>query len=236
VVAAIDCGNLRPVAELVRHKNSAAEIIIAADDDWKTACPRTGNPGLHHARMAAGAIDAGIAVPNFSGKKAANRRDGDTDFNDLANYLGPDAVKRSLAATMTPDRCLLQQLGAEPFDALKPAIAGELADIRLRDRAEFAKLRIELRGKGVRSGLLDEAVEEQEEDVGAEVHPKQVDVLLGLANGNNVELFHTEDKTAYIAIVEDGHRKVHAVKSRELRRWLQSGYFDKKKSAPRQNG
>jgi hypothetical protein len=229
VVAAIDCGNLQPVAELVRQRNPAAEIIVCADDDWKTACSRTGNPGLHHARMAAGAIDGAIAIPNFTGK-ANNRRERDSDFNDLADLLGFDAVKRSLMETMTADRCLLQQLKAEPFDALKPAVAAELADLRLRDRSTFAKLRIELRQAGVRSALLDEAVDEQEED--EPQHHKQIDVLLNLVKNNDIELFRTEDHTAFAAIVIDGHREVHAVKSRDFNRWLRNGYFDQKKSAP----
>src|SRR5262249_61661538 len=78
VIAAIDCGNLKPVAERVRQKNPAAEIVICADDDWKTADKAIGNPGLHHARVAARAIGAAIAVPDFSGR-AQNRRDRDTD-------------------------------------------------------------------------------------------------------------------------------------------------------------
>jgi phage/plasmid primase-like uncharacterized protein len=232
VVAAIDCGNLLPVAKTVRERNPAAEVVICADDDWKTACKHTGNPGLHHARMAAGSIDAAIAVPNFSGKEVSNRREGDTDFNDLATYIGVDAVKRSLITTVTPDQCLLQQLKVEPFDALKPAIAGELADLKLRERGTFAKLRKELRGEGVRSAQLDEAVEEQEEDDGEQVHQKQADVLVGLARKNDVELFHTADHTAFAAITVDGHREVHQVRSTDFRRWLRDGYFDAKKSAP----
>ncbi len=224
VVAAIDCGNLQPVAELVRQKNPDAEIVVVADDDWRTA----GNPGLHHARLAAGAVDGAIAVPNFG----PNRRDKDTDFNDLADYIGADAVRNSLAATMTPDRCLARQLDAAPFDALRAEMARELADLRLRDRSAFAKLRLVLRKAGVRSKLLDEAVDEQEEDDGADLHPKQVDVLLGLVNKNDVELFHTEDHTAFAAITIDGHREIHAAKSTEFRRWLRNGYFDVKKSAP----
>jgi len=231
VVIALDCGNMEPVAELVRQKNPAAEIVVCADDDWKTACTRTGNPGLHGARAAAGAIDAAVVIPDFSGK-ADNRRDKDTDFNDLANFLGVDAVRRSLSARVTPDQCLARQLNAEPFDAVRPAIAKELADLRLRDRGAFAKLRISLRKAGVRSKLLDEAVDEAEEEDPEPVHQKQVDVLLSLVRGNDVELFHTEDKTAYAAITVSGHREVHAVKSTEFRRWMRDGYFDAKKSSP----
>ncbi len=226
VIVALDCGNLEPVAELVRQKNQAAEIVICADDDWKTA----GNPGLCGARAAAGAADAGIVIPDFSGK-ADNRRDKDTDFNDLADLLGPDAVKRSLATKMTPDQCLVRQLEGEPFDALRDAVAKELADLRLRDRGAFAKLRLSLRKAGVRSALLDEAVDEQEEDE-EPVHQRQADVLLGLARKNDVELFHTEDRTAFAAITVDGHREIHAIKGSDFRRWLRNGYFDAKKSSP----
>jgi phage/plasmid primase-like uncharacterized protein len=228
VIVAFDAGNLQPVTEAVRRQFPSAEIVVAADDDWKNE--KDANPGLRHARAAAGAVDGSIAVPDFSGK-AANRRDKDTDFNDLAGYIGPDAVKRSLAATMTPDQGLVRQLDADPFAALKDVIAKELAGLRLRDRSAFAKLRLALREAGVRSAILDEAVDEQEDD-DEQVHHKQVDVLLALVKNNNVELFHTEDHTAFAAITVDGHREICAIKSTEFRRWVRNGYFDLKKSAP----
>jgi phage/plasmid primase-like uncharacterized protein len=231
VIVAFDGGNLEPVARTVHERFPGAEIVIAADDDWKRE--QEANPGLRHARAAAVAAGGSVVVPDFSGKNGVtNRDDKHTDFNDLSNFLGADAVKRSLAATMTPDQCLERQLDANPFAALKDAIAKELADLKTRDRSAFAKLRQKLKGAGVRCALLDEAVEEQEEDDGEELHQKQVDVLLALVKNNDVELFHTEDHTAFAAITVDGHREIHAVKSTEFRRWLRNGYFDQKKSAP----
>jgi len=229
-IAAIDGGNLKPVAEAIHQRFPNAEIVIAADDDWKTNTLKDANPGLRCARAAAAAVDGSLVMPDFGGK-AENRRDGDTDFNDLAVYIGAGAVKRSLEAKMTPDRCLELQLERDPFAALKDHIAGELADLRQRDRSAFAKLRIDLRKAGVRSKLLDEAVDEAEEE-DDEAHQNQVDVLLGLVRKNDVELFHTEDHAAFAAIAIDGHREIHAVKGTEFRRWLRNGYFDQKKSAP----
>lgn len=47
------------------------------------------NPGLTKARAAALAVGGFLAVPDFG----ANRPDGATDFNDLHQLAGPDAVK-----------------------------------------------------------------------------------------------------------------------------------------------
>jgi len=224
-VAATNDKNLLPVAEAVRQKYPSAEIVLCADDDHKTK----GNPGLRAARAAARAVNATVVAPEFG----QNRRDKDTDFNDLATFIGPDAVKRSIAATMAPDECLVKQLEVDPFAALLDPIAKELADLKQRDRGTFAKLRLDLRKARVRSALLDEAIDEQEEGESEEQGAKQVDVLIGLAQNNNVELFYIDDFTTFAAITTaDGHREIHAVKSTEFRRWLRNGYFDLKKSAP----
>jgi len=71
-------------------KYPALQIIIAADDDHLTA----GNPGLTKARAAAQAVAGLVAVPDFG----SNRPDKATDFNDLHQIAGPDAVKRCLDA------------------------------------------------------------------------------------------------------------------------------------------
>jgi phage/plasmid primase-like uncharacterized protein len=226
VIIAFDGGNLEPVARTAHERFPGAEIVIAADDDWKRE--KEANPGLRHARAAASAVHGSIAVPEFG----QNRRDKDTDFNDLATYIGADVAKSSLAATMTPDQCLERQLDADPFVALKDAIAKELADLKTRDRSAFAKLRQKLKGAGVRCALLDEAVEEQEEDDGEELHQKQVDVLLALVKNNDVELFHTEDKTAYATIAVDGHHETYPVGSTDFRDWLVHKFYKLKKSSP----
>lgn len=79
VLAAVDAGNLLPVAQAVRARHPDAQIIVAADDDRLTA----GNPGLAKAREAAAAVGARLIRPEWPpGAPLAM-----TDFNDLAAWL-----------------------------------------------------------------------------------------------------------------------------------------------------
>jgi putative DNA primase/helicase len=59
VAVAFDCGNLEPVAKVLRAKYPQAAITICADNDTQTA----GNPGLTAARIAAAAIGGTVAIP-----------------------------------------------------------------------------------------------------------------------------------------------------------------------------
>ena len=95
VAVAFDAGNLALVARAIRAKYPAARIVMCADDDWKTVHPVTGapmNPGLDAACAAANAANAALAVPVFG----EGRRDGDTDFNDLAALAGLGTVRAQI--------------------------------------------------------------------------------------------------------------------------------------------
>ena len=89
VAVAFDASNLEPVAGALRAKYPSLKIIIAADDDHLT----DGNPGLIKARAAARAVGGLLAVPIFP----AGRPDELTDFNDLHQLAGADAVKACIA-------------------------------------------------------------------------------------------------------------------------------------------
>jgi putative DNA primase/helicase len=92
-VAAMNCGNLLPVAEALRTKWPERDIILAADSDQWT----DGNPGLTKAAAAARAIGAKLAVPKF--KDCAENP---TDFNDLQTLEGVNTVKDQIEAATTP--------------------------------------------------------------------------------------------------------------------------------------
>jgi len=79
VLAAIDAGNLKPVALVARRCWPSAELVIAGDDDRLTAS----NPGATKARAAAIASGALLALPEWP-EAAPNHL---TDFNDLATWL-----------------------------------------------------------------------------------------------------------------------------------------------------
>jgi putative DNA primase/helicase len=73
VLAAMNAGNLEPVAKAAKHWWPHLPLVIAADNDHATA----GNPGLTKARAAALATGAtAVAPPTMPGV---------TDFNDLGH-------------------------------------------------------------------------------------------------------------------------------------------------------
>lgn len=79
-LAAIDCGNLEPVARALRERWPDTAIVIAADDDRLTE----GNPGLSKARAAARAVGARLIRPRWPADAPPNL----TDFNDLVCLVG----------------------------------------------------------------------------------------------------------------------------------------------------
>ena len=110
VAVAFNAGNLEAVALALRAKYPAIKIIVAADDDHQT----DGNPGMTKAKAAALAIDALMAVPSFS----AGRPDKATDFNDLHQLAGADAVKACI-----DDAALCAPAGVDEWPELQPLIA-----------------------------------------------------------------------------------------------------------------
>ncbi len=84
VLAAIDAGNLEPVALAARHCWPFSDLVIAGDDDRRTP----GNPGATKARSAAIAADALLALPQWPAGSPKTL----TDFNDLAVWLATDII------------------------------------------------------------------------------------------------------------------------------------------------
>lgn len=85
-VAAFSANNLVATAKALHELFPKAQIIMCADDDYKTK----GNPGVTDATKAAQAVGGAVLVPNFGD----DRPDGATDFNDMAAHLGKEAVAR----------------------------------------------------------------------------------------------------------------------------------------------
>jgi len=84
VIAAMDAGNLMPVAAALRARFPAADLVLVADNDARP--DRDSNPGVEAARKAAIAVDGRIAVPEASG-----------DANDLFCAEGAGAVAALVA-------------------------------------------------------------------------------------------------------------------------------------------
>lgn len=77
VIAAMNAGNLLPVARDIRQATHGLDITIAADNDHLTE----GNPGIEKGRAAAKSIGAGLTWPTLCGKPDCRC----TDFNDTHN-------------------------------------------------------------------------------------------------------------------------------------------------------
>lgn len=109
VLVCFDAGNVRVVAEAIhtsmQKKGKQATILIAADNDQWTTKP-VQNPGVTYAREAARKVNGLIAVPPFErseGKQDAEGSwSGPTDFNDLHQLRGAEAVAAVFDATLNP--------------------------------------------------------------------------------------------------------------------------------------
>lgn len=92
-IAALSSGNLVTVAKAMRERYPAADLVILAD-----LVKATGEADPH-AVEAAQSVDGRLAVPDFGPNRAANM----TDFNDLAQSLGVEAVERAITGGKVPE-------------------------------------------------------------------------------------------------------------------------------------
>ncbi|MGF7191997.1 putative DNA primase/helicase [Robbsia andropogonis] len=93
VAVAFDAGNLLAVSQTMRGKFPDARMIVCADDDHQTKS----NPGRTKAEEAAQAVGGVVAIPDFG----PDRPDGATDWNDLHNLDGLDAVREAVEAALS---------------------------------------------------------------------------------------------------------------------------------------
>lgn len=84
-IAAMDAGNLLPVAQSIRSKYPTAKMIIAADNDWESEI----NTGVNAAAVAADTVCATLCAPTID-------THGMSDFNDIAVSQGLAQVKEQL--------------------------------------------------------------------------------------------------------------------------------------------
>lgn len=102
VYVALDAGNLANVVPLLRQLYPDVRILVCADDDWRTRDPQTGrlsNPGRTVARQVCKQVHGCDFVwPVFD---PSTRGEKDTDFDDLRQRQGLDAVKRQLQGAIS---------------------------------------------------------------------------------------------------------------------------------------
>ena len=139
VSVAFNAGNLLPTAKALRDKFPDLMLIMCADDDYRT----DGNPGLAQATAAAQVVNGLLAVPDFG----SNRPVKASDFNDMAELRGNEAVKKCIFAATQPapvarvapvadakwpdPQSLTVSLKTEPYpvDALPPKVHAVVQEV-----------------------------------------------------------------------------------------------------------
>lgn len=107
-VAAIDAGNLLPVAQVLRVSHPDAQIIIAADNDLAEGAK---NVGIEHAEKAALAVAGWVSAPPTD-KKA--------DWDDYRQQHGLEAAAKLLHL---PSINLRRIFNPNPLKATKRTIS-----------------------------------------------------------------------------------------------------------------
>lgn len=110
-IVAFDAGNLMAVAKTIREKFPEALIVMLADNDQWTLAPIK-NPGLTRATEAAKAVGGVVAMPSFP--SLADGRP--TDFNDLHQREGADAVRAVIEAAINPPQAAAQAAELAPWE------------------------------------------------------------------------------------------------------------------------
>ena len=85
-IAALSNSNLVNVAEYMRERFPAAQIVVLADLD------KASGTTDRHALAAARSVRGSVAVPNFGSRRAPSV----TDFNDMAGLFGLQAVAQAI--------------------------------------------------------------------------------------------------------------------------------------------
>ena len=139
---AFNCHNLKSVAESIRKAHPDTDLIIAADDDWKTE----GNPGMTKATEAAMSYGAKLAIPSWLENQ---RNEKETDFNDLALSHGSAQVKTCI------NRATPQEKEEESAEGLQASIKC----LSKLNPPEYDLIRKEEAKKlGIRTSTLDKEV------------------------------------------------------------------------------
>lgn len=103
VAVAFDAGNLVHVAKECRRLHADALILVCGDDDQATEARTGKNPGREKAFTAARACKLPGKGPRVAFPQGL--QEGESDFNDLAQRAGLDAVRAIIDAALDGEAC-----------------------------------------------------------------------------------------------------------------------------------
>ena len=109
---------------------------------------------------------------------------------------------------------LAERVPNDPGAPFEPETMEAIVALKKRDRAGYEILRKSLKDAGCRMVGFEEALKDS--GGGATPEPSQADILTDL--GDDAELFHSADGTAFADIRIDGHRETWPVRAKGFRR------------------
>ena len=115
VAVAFDAGNLGHVAKALRNMYPAALLVLCGDDDVQTFAQSGHNPGREKATAAARAVHGLAVFPD-------GLPDGGSDFNDLHQAAGLDAVRTIVQGAIDAQQA--GQTNAQAAQIEKPGKGG----------------------------------------------------------------------------------------------------------------
>ena len=124
---------------------------------------------------------------------------------------------------------LVEKTTADPGAPFAPDALERLAALKKADRAAFEALRAHLKNAGCRVTALDDAIAEENGDMGGR-SPTKADILIAFAQ--TAELFHTPDGTGFADLDINGHRETWPIRARGFRHWLNRQFFEATGGAP----
>jgi hypothetical protein len=124
---------------------------------------------------------------------------------------------------------LIEKTATDPGAAFIPEVLERLVALKREDRAAFEALRAKLKKAGCRVTALDDAIAEENGDIGGR-RPTQADILIDLAQ--TAELFHAPDGTGFADLDINGHRETWPIRAKGFRRWLARRFFEATQGAP----
>jgi hypothetical protein len=149
------------------------------------------------------------------------------DFAEPENLIA--AAIEAAENIRDPLEELAEKTAADPGAPFMPEALERLAALKKEDRAAFEALRSQLKKAGCRVTQLDEAVAEENGDVGGR-GPTQADILIELAR--SAELFHTPDGSGFADLDINGHRETWPIRAKGFRRWLARRFYQETGGAP----
>jgi hypothetical protein len=124
---------------------------------------------------------------------------------------------------------LVEKTATDPGAPFGPDVVERLAALKKEDRAAFEALRAQLKSARCRVTVLDEAIDEENGDIGGR-GPSQADILIDLAQ--TAELFHAPEGTGFADLDINGHRETWPIRSKGFKRWLARRFYEATQGAP----